>query len=212
MIKILLSFLLVLCVSFAFAQKDFEKSLDSIQTLDDVTIFLKKNKTIKGKVIVFNREKHNTRMADRIFSMRVGAKRSFEDAPQKTYYKVIEKYNIPYYRVSVVYLDGKRLSMGEINNLRSKVINMYNDGYMFQDLAKQYSMDTSAKQGGDLGWFTDGDLHPEFERQVIEGNYRADDIFTIDIPETKSYYVALMTYDKRMIEEAKVLKVTEPRK
>lgn len=212
MIKTLLSFLLVLCVSFAFAQKDFEKSLDSIQTLDDVTIFLKKNKTIKGKVIVFNREKHNTRMADRIFSMRVGAKRSFEDAPQKTYYKVIEKYNIPYYRVSVVYLDGKRLSMGEINNLRSKVINMYNDGYMFQDLAKQYSMDTSAKQGGDLGWFTDGDLHPEFERQVIEGNYRADDIFTIDIPETKSYYVALMTYDKRMIEEAKVLKVTEPRK
>ena len=212
MIKTLLSFLLVLCVSFAFAQKDFEKSLDSIQTLDDVTIFLKKNKTIKGKVIVFNREKHNTRMADRIFSMRVGAKRSFEDAPQKTYYKVSEKYNIPYYRVSVVYLDGKRLSMGEINNLRSKVINMYNDGYMFQDLAKQYSMDTSAKQGGDLGWFTDGDLHPEFERQVIEGNYRADDIFTIDIPETKSYYVALMTYDKRMIEEAKVLKVTEPRK
>ena len=175
-------------------------------------IFLKKNKEAKGKVIVFNREKHNTRMADRIFSMRVGAKRSFDDAPQKTYYKVIEKYTIPYYRVSVVYLDGNKMDKAEINSLRSKVVRMYNEGFKFQDLARQYSMDNSAKQGGDLGWFTEGELHPEFERQVIEGNYRSDDIFMIDIPETNSYYVALMTYDKRMIDEAKVLKVTEPRK
>lgn len=212
MIKRLYLIALLFSATIVHGQKDFERSLDSIQTLDDVTIFLKKNKTVKGKVIVFNREKHNTRMADRIFSMRVGAKRSFEDAPQKTYFKIIEKYTIPYYRVSVVYLDGNRLSMSEINERRSKVIDMYNEGYMFQDLAKQYSMDNSAKQGGDIGWFTEGDLHPEFERQIIEGNYSTDDIFTIDIPETKSYYVALMTYDKRMIEEAKVLKVTEPRK
>lgn len=212
MIKSLFAIVLLLCSSLVFAQKDFEKSLDSVQTLDDVTIFLEKNKSAKGKVIVFNREKHNTRMADLIFKMRVGAKRSFKDAPQKTYYKVIEKYNIPYYRVSVVYLDGNKLSKGEIHSLRSKVISKYNEGYMFRDLAKQYSMDNSAKQGGDMGWFTEGDLHPEFERQVIEGDYRADDIFTIDIPEINAYYVALMTYDKRMIEEVKVLKVTEPRK
>ena len=212
MIKPILTFVFMLMFTFASAQKDFEKSLDSIQTLDDVTIFLKKNKEAKGKVIVFNREKHNTRMADRIFSMRVGAKRSFDDAPQKTYYKVIEKYTIPYYRVSVVYLDGNKMDKAEINSLRSKVVRMYNEGFKFQDLARQYSMDNSAKQGGDLGWFTEGELHPEFERQVIEGNYRSDDIFMIDIPETNSYYVALMTYDKRMIDEAKVLKVTEPRK
>ncbi len=212
MIKPILTFVFMLMFTFASAQKDFEKSLDSIQTLDDVTIFLKKNKEAKGKVIVFNREKHNTRMADRIFSMRVGAKRSFDDAPQKTYYKVIEKYTIPYYRVSVVYLDGNKMDKAEINSLRSKVVRMYNEGFKFQDLARQYSMDNSANQGGDLGWFTEGELHPEFERQVIEGNYRSDDIFMIDIPETNSYYVALMTYDKRMIDEAKVLKVTEPRK
>ncbi|MBO6606371.1 peptidylprolyl isomerase [Psychroserpens sp.] len=212
MTKSILCILLLFCVSIATAQKDFEKSLDSVQTLDDVTIFLKKNKTAKGKVIVFNREKHNTRMADRIFSMRVGAKRTFGDAPQKTYYKVIEKYAIPYYRVSVVYLDGNKISKSEINAIRSKVISKYNEGYMFKDLARQYSMDNSAKQGGDIGWFTEGDLHPEFERQIIDGNYRADDIFTIDVPETNSFYVALMTYDKRLIEEAKVLKITEPRK
>lgn len=212
MIKQILTLALLLCVATVSAQKEFEKSLDSIQTLDDVTIFLKKNKTAKGKVIVFNREKHNTRMADGIFKMRVGAKRTFGDAPQKTYYKVIEKYKIPYYRVSVVYLDGNKMSKSEINAMRSKVTSKYQEGFMFQDLAKQYSMDLTAKQGGDLGWFTEGDLHPEFERQVIEGNYRADDIFNIDVPETNSYYVALMTYDKRLIEEAKVLKITEPRK
>ncbi|SDS32801.1 PPIC-type PPIASE domain-containing protein [Formosa sp. Hel1_31_208] len=210
MLKYLFATTIFFCVSFGYAQKDFEKSLDSIQTLDDVTIYLKKNKTVKGKVIVFNREKHNTRMAETIFKMGVGSKRYFEDSPQKTYYKVIEKYQIPYYRASVVFLDGNKKSIEDINTIRQTVIARYNEGYMFADLAKQYSMDISAKQGGDTGWFTEGDLHPEFEKAIIEGNYNPDDIFTIDIPEIKAYYVILMTYERRLIEEVKVLKVTEP--
>lgn len=212
MLKILLPTALCLFTTVAVAQKDFEKSLDSIQTLDDVNLFFKKNKTAKGKVIVFNKEKHNTRMAEDIFKMSVGSKKYFKDSPQKTYYKVIEKYEIPYYRVSVVYLDGNKKSMDEINSIRKKVTAMYNDGYMFHDLAKQYSMDNTAKQGGDMGWFTNGDLHPEFEKPIVEGNYSADDIFMIDIPEIKAYYVVLITQPKKMIEEAKVLKVTEPRR
>lgn len=212
MLKILLSTSLFLFSTLAIAQKDFEKSLDSVQTLDDVTIFFEKNKTAKGKVIVFNQEKHKTKMAEDIFKMGVGSKKYFKDTPQKTYYKVIEKYEIPYYRVSAVFLDGNKKSMDEINTIRQNVISKYNEGYRFTDLAKRYSMDNTAKQGGDLGWFTYGDLHPEFEKQVLSGAYGLNDIFTIDIPETKAYYVVLMTQDKKLIEEAKVLKVTEPRK
>ena len=212
MLKILLFTSLFLIASISFAQKDFEKSLDSVQTLDDVTIFFKKNKKVKGKVIVFNQEKHKTQMADDIFKMNVGSKKYFKDSPQKTYYKVIEKYEIPYYRVSCVYLNGNEKGMDDINSIRQKVLSKYGQGYKFKDLAKQYSMDLTAKQGGDLGWFTNGDLHPDFEAAVINGGYNVDDIFTLDIPEINAYYVILITEDKKLIEEAKVLKVTEPRK
>ncbi|WP_040279100.1 peptidylprolyl isomerase [Psychroserpens damuponensis] len=212
MLKNLLVTALLFSTTIVIAQKDFEKSLDSIQTLDDVTIFFKKNNTVKGKVIVFNEEKHKTRMAEDILNMGLGSKKYFKDAPQKTYYKVIEKNEIPYYRVSCVYIDGRKRSIKDVNIIRNQVIAKYQDGYRFTDLAKQFSMDNTAKQGGDLGWFTNGDLHPEFERQVIEGDYRKDDIFKIDIPDISAYYVVLITHDKRLIKESKVLKVTEPRK
>ncbi|MCK8481421.1 peptidylprolyl isomerase [Psychroserpens algicola] len=212
MLKILLTTTLLFISTIAFAQKEFEKSLDSVQTLDDVTLFFKKHKKAKGKVIVFNEEKHKTQMAQDIFKMSVGAKKYFKDAPQKTYYKVIEKYEIPYYKVSCVFLDGQKKSIEDINTIRQTVISKYGKGYRFEDLAKQYSMDMSAKQGGDLGWFTNGDLHPDFESAVIDGAYNVDDIFTLDIPDIKAYYVVLITEDKKLIEEAKVLKVTEPRK
>ncbi|MDG5491541.1 peptidylprolyl isomerase [Psychroserpens sp. SPM9] len=212
MLKTLLSATLIFMTSIVVAQDNFEKSLDSVQTLDDVNLFFKKNKKAKGKVIVFNEEKHKTKMAEDILKMGIGSKKYFKDAPQKTYYKVIEKYEIPYYRVSCVYLDGSIKSLEEINNIRQDVISKYKQGYRFTDLAKRYSMDNTAKQGGDLGWFTYGDLHPEFEKQVLKENHSVNDIFTIDIPEIKAYYVVLMTQDKKLIEEAKVLKVTEPRK
>ena len=210
--KILLAAFLCLSFLMSYAQDNFEKSLDSIQTLDDVTIFLKKNKKAKGKVIVFNREKHATRMADVIFKMGVGSKRSFKDAPQKTYYKVIEKYKVPYHRVSYVYFDGSETPLEAINAKRQKVIAQYEQGANFADLAVKNSMDDTANRGGDSGWFKEGDFHPEFEKPIVTNNYTEGDIFTIDIPETKGYYVVLITHERKLIEEVKVLKITEPKK
>ena len=47
-----------------------------------------------------------------------------------------------------------------------KIQNQAKAGRDFGDLAKQYSQDTSAAQGGDLGWFGDGVMVPEFEDAV----------------------------------------------
>ncbi|QEY26692.1 peptidylprolyl isomerase [Neisseria zalophi] len=40
------------------------------------------------------------------------------------------------------------------------------DGADFSALARQYSQDGSAQNGGDLGWFSDGQMVPEFETAV----------------------------------------------
>ena len=41
------------------------------------------------------------------------------------------------------------------------------DGADFANLAREHSVDPSAADGGNLGFFTKGDLHPEFEAAVL---------------------------------------------
>ncbi|MFT0546903.1 peptidylprolyl isomerase [Allopusillimonas ginsengisoli] len=49
-----------------------------------------------------------------------------------------------------------------IEQLRQRIIN----GESFEDLAKRYSDDASAPQGGDLGWLTPGETVPAFEKAM----------------------------------------------
>ena len=191
-------------------KEDLKKLLDSIQSETDATTFINNNKSFKGKVIVFNKEKHNTRLANDLFKLRNGGKKVYKTDIDKTYYKVIDKIQIPHYRVSYIYIDGSETSMEEITKLRREIIKKYKAGYRFEELAKRYSMDNSAKRGGDLGWFTKGDMVEEFESEIINGNHYVDDIFTIDVSSKQWYYVVLKTYNTKMIEEIKVLKVTQP--
>jgi peptidyl-prolyl cis-trans isomerase SurA len=44
------------------------------------------------------------------------------------------------------------------------------NGTKFEDMAKQYSEDTSANNGGDLGWINPGDTVPEFEKTMKQLN------------------------------------------
>jgi peptidyl-prolyl cis-trans isomerase SurA len=49
-----------------------------------------------------------------------------------------------------------------LNQLRQRLVN----GESFEDLAKRYSEDVSAPQGGDLGWLTPGETVPPFEQAM----------------------------------------------
>lgn len=40
-------------------------------------------------------------------------------------------------------------------------------GASFEDLAKKYSIDSSASRGGDLGWFSKGSMVPDFEKAAF---------------------------------------------
>ena len=56
-------------------------------------------------------------------------------------------------------------SEDECNNLQQQIV----DGADFADLASAHSQCPSAKQGGDLGSFSPGQMVPEFDTVVFSG-------------------------------------------
>jgi peptidyl-prolyl cis-trans isomerase SurA len=62
----------------------------------------------------------------------------------------------------------------------------------FEQLAKEYSQDASAKDGGDLGWATPGQFVPEFEQAMNNLNVRQ-----VSDPVTSRFGVHLIRVDGR---------------
>jgi hypothetical protein len=168
------------------------------------------HKSIKGKLITFNKEKHHSILSDDLFELGNGGKKVYETELEKTSYKLIERTGVLHHRVSYIILDGDHKSFDEISKLVKVIISKYRQGIPFEDLAKRYSMDMNAKRGGDSGWFAQGEMIPEFENQVVNGHHSTGELFTVDIPSRNWHYVVLKTHDSMMIEELKVLKVVEP--
>jgi len=209
--RLFIALFAVTLVSFSQTES-FDNSLDAIQSEIEAKEFIERNKSANGKVIVFNPVKHKTRFAKDIMAMSVGTKKIDKNNPIPTYYKVIEKNETPFAKASAIYFDGNLKTIAEINKIRNLIIKRFKNGYRFEDLARMYSMDKTAQQGGDLGWFKRGELPQRIENAIFLGNHSVNDIFMVDIPEQNSYYVILVTADQKLIEEVKVLKVTEPRK
>jgi parvulin-like peptidyl-prolyl isomerase len=212
MFRYLLAFATILLCSLGYSQEDitFESELDSITNEVQATTYIEQHKALQGKIIIFNKEKHHSRLANDLFELGKGGKKMYENEIDKTYYKLIERFKVPHYRISYIVLDGNKKSMDEISKLRSDIKTKFQNGTPFEELAKQYSMDINAKRGGDSGWFAMGEMLPEFEGQIINNRHKIGDLFTFEIPSKNWFYVALKTYDKMMIEEIKVLKVVEP--
>ncbi|WP_430468055.1 peptidylprolyl isomerase [Winogradskyella ouciana] len=203
-----LFFLFLLIPFLGFSQDSLEQELDSISTTEEAKTFAKTHKKAnKSKLYTFNKEKHKTRLADDLFKLSKGAKKVVKSEDKTTYYKIIDKETVLHYRASYIYFDGNKMSLENINKKRAKIMAQYKQGYRFDALAKLHSMDISANRGGDLGWFPEGKMHPEFEEAIK--NHNTNDIFTLDIEEGKWYYIVLKTYDAKPIEEITVLKYTE---
>ena len=189
------------------SQENFGVELDSILSKEDAKTFIKSNKDVKGKIIVFNKEKHKTQLAEDLFKLSKGDKKVVKSEYNNTYYKILDKEKKSHNRVSYILFDGKKMTPSEINSKRTKIVALYKKGHKFKDLAKMYSMDLNAGRGGDLGWFEDGKMPPDFENAVK--SHSTKDIFTLDINDRNWYYVILKTHDTKKIEEITVLRFSE---
>ncbi|MBU2938696.1 peptidyl-prolyl cis-trans isomerase [Lacinutrix sp. C3R15] len=202
--------LLTLLFSITISAQDAQiKDFDSIVNMKEAKEYIKEKKSKKNKIIIFNEAKHQSALALDLYKS--GAATVVSDT-EKTKYKVIEKTTTTNYRVSYIFFDGLKMSYSQINTLRDKILKKYKEGTPFSQLAKQYSMDENANNGGDLGWFEKGLTHPTFEAEISNNIYKIGDVFTIDIVQNQWYYVILKTHDPKEIQEIKVLKIVEPLK
>ncbi len=210
MLKKIILLLLISSTTIVFAQNSTEKELKLIETPEQIESFLASKKSRKNKVVTFNEEKHKTVLAKKLFKLNVGSTKIIESEFQKTFYKVIKKTRDTYHRVSYIYLNGSTYKLNELNALRAKIIKSYNEGTSFDILARKYSMDATAYKGGDLGWFSNGKMHPDFEQEVMRYSHDVKDIFTLDIPSKNQYFVVLKTHEPKEILAIDVLKIVEP--
>tara|TARA_R110002049_G_scaffold242600_1_gene416418 strand:- start:4633 stop:5271 length:639 start_codon:yes stop_codon:yes gene_type:complete len=209
MLKDLLTLLFISITSLLSAQTSVEKELEILETPEQIESFLKVKNSKKNKLITFNEEKHKTTLAKDLFKLPKGGMKNVETEFNQTFYKVVEKTEATYYRVSYVALDGSKMTDTEMNTIRTKIIQKYKDGASFDFLAQQYSNDDNANKGGDSGWFTKNENNHAFEETIINDTHDLDDIFRIEIPSTNTYYVVLKTFEPKSISEIKVLKIVE---
>lgn len=209
MLKYTLLVIIFLLSFNASAQRKFQKELDSVTTIERAQRFINSKNGKKNKIITFNEEKHKTKLTQELLKLSNGGHKVVKREGENIHYKILEKNEIIYYRVSYILLDGKEFSINSIEKLRPQIIEQHERGIPFKDLALQYSMDNNKKRGGDSGWFTFGDMLPEFEQQVMNDKHQKDDIFTVNVESNQWYYVVKKTHDKKSITEIKVLKVVE---
>jgi parvulin-like peptidyl-prolyl isomerase len=97
------------------------------------------------------------------------------------------------------------LTATQVDSVQEVIIKKYKEGVPFKELARNYSMDGNAENGGDLGWFSKKMMVKEFSEPVSSHDH--NDIFTVDIPSKQWYYVVLKTYPDRQRIKKGIIKI-----
>ena len=198
--KTLIKLTICLLTVSIYAQKDLEKELDTIVTVEQAEKFLVSKKSRKNKILIFNEEKHKTKLATKLMNTSVGGTEVVKSEFNTTHYKVIDKTDERHYRISYIYFDGNTLDA-------TQIVQYKNEGISFDDLAKRYSMDKNAKRGGDSGWLKEGKMPLEVEEQAFNLDNKLDTLYTVRVEESNGFYIILKTERIKKIKEIKVLKV-----
>ncbi|PKG52937.1 peptidylprolyl isomerase [Olleya sp. 1-3] len=205
--KFLLYLTICLLSVSTFAQRALKKELDTITTVAQAEKFLETKKSRKNKILIFNEEKHKTKLATKLLSTSVGSTEVVKTEFNVTHYKVIDRTDDRHYRLSYIYFDGNKIEASKIVEYKNNILKSYEDGVRFDDLAKRYSMDRNAKRGGDSGWLKEGSMPIEVENEAFNLDHKLGEIYTVRIPEPNGFYVILKTERIKKIKEIKVLKV-----
>jgi hypothetical protein len=195
--------LFILCIfffqSFVLVSQTSAEKLKSIFTIHDAEQYVSSHPEDNVLIFTMSPEIEGPDVVKEFSSRKVG---DIFTQDENTF-KIIDEADIQASRVSYVYLDGNKLSFPEINKLREQIVREYKQGKPFAELANKYTMDTN--KNGDLGWFTEGTMVPIFGSSIQK--HKLNDIFIVDIPENKWYYVVLKTFDSKKVKNLTVIRV-----
>jgi parvulin-like peptidyl-prolyl isomerase len=106
---------------------------------------------------------------------------------QNSVFKIIKINTVESYSAAYIYLNGQEHSQAEITTLRQEIIKKFKAGTAFAGLIKKYNEDGNPAAGNYR--FTNGMVVAEFYEALT--THKPGDIFTIDVPNNKWYYVAM---------------------
>ncbi|QSS97313.1 peptidylprolyl isomerase [Psychroflexus sp. ALD_RP9] len=175
--------------------KDFSLSKQQVKELQK-----------EGELIIFNRDKHTTRFAKKLFSKKVGRSVKEKTRTGKEEYEVIARKKILHYRINYIFFDGDENSYQSIEKSRQRMLNLLEKDYNFESIARQYSMDQNRYKGGDSGWFKIESVNEDFKNAITNTMRYADEVFRVDLPEQNWYYLVKKSYSPQKIEEILVIK------
>ncbi|MGM0634879.1 MAG: peptidylprolyl isomerase [Bacteroidota bacterium] len=189
----------------AFSQQElFNQSYDEIKDFDIPEDELKEYKK-RGKLTIFNEEKHNTKLAEELFDTKVGKSIKIESRTGDKIYTVVAAKKIKHYRVNYIFLDGNKTSYKKIEKMRKKLMDLLDGDVKFESVARQYSMDRNSYRGGDSGWFKENKTEEDFFNAITNPRFLANEIFPVDIPEHDWYYIIEKSYSPTEINEIVIL-------
>jgi parvulin-like peptidyl-prolyl isomerase len=191
--------LLVFCFfSLNVLGQNIKEQIKLINTVEEANTFVQNYKDFIGEIIEISPEiEENTLFYNR--------KKGEIFTDENNIYKVLESNRAKAFKVNYIFLDGNKISSKSIDDLRKTILRKYQNGTPFIELAKEYTMDGNLN--GNLGWFTEGMMVPEFENAIK--NHKVNDIFTVDVPTEKWYYVTLKTFEEKEVESLTILKVNK---
>ncbi|RFM36050.1 peptidylprolyl isomerase [Chitinophaga silvisoli] len=139
------------------------------------------------KLYPLSSEKDTTAVDKKLFSLNIGDTATIEG----NYYKIIADTGNYTYRAQYILLDAAVLTHAHIDSLRTLIQQQYAAGKSFEELNSKYNMDPNQKDG-DTGPFTAGMMVQPFENAVAK--HKQGEIFTVDVPDKKWYFVVKKTY------------------
>lgn len=181
-------------------QSAVEKTLQQVVTLEDAQQFVTDHAPLKPALHFLNSQSDTSALDRQLYKGKKGAvikTRGF-------CFKIIQdtvKYAL---RASYIYLDGSALPGPAIDSIRALIMKRYARGVAFAKLADEYTMDHNPRHG-DLGFFDPGSMVKEFGQAVRD--HAKGEVFLVDVPSNKWYYVVKKTAADRVTREMTVLQV-----
>lgn len=195
-------------INFVLNAQGIEKTkseLANINTVQQANEYLSSRGSIRGQILELNSRTDSTDLYKDLLNSSAGnlIHHEAEDKKKYFFFKTLEAAQSRSFRVQYIFLDNKKLTLKTIDSLREIILKRVHDGEPFKTPAKEYSMDSNAQKGGDLGWFDEGMMMKEFEQKIK--SKETGEIYSIDIPSEKWYYIVKNTHTPRINKKVVVL-------